>query len=400
MEILGLITEYNPFHNGHAYHIEQAKAKTGATHTIAVMSGQFVQRGEPAIFDKWTRARAALLNGIDLVLELPTVYATSSAEYFAGGAIRLLNDLQVVDHVVFGSESDNIEIIDQVAKLLLNEPPAFQEALKDHLQKGMAYPKARQLALEETLSGKNIPVTPNDILGIEYVKAIHHLSSPIKPHTIKRIGAGYHDLDVSKHISSATGIRKAIHEGDIGQALSSVPNSAQNMYEHHIKDAVHPASLFNYLQYHLLTHRPDSLLQYPDVSEGFENTLAKAFIAEDYDALLARLKSKRYTQTRIQRILLSIFLQKSKSLQDQASKLTDPLYARVLGFTPKGQEIIRAIKGQEHASLVTKPHKFTSDNPVLEQMNLLDQQATDLYSLLSETVSFGDDCRRQPVQVK
>ena len=232
MKVVGLITEYNPFHNGHVYHIQKAKEVTGADFIVVVMSGNYVQRGTPAIIDKYSRTKMALLGGADLVLELPLPYATSSAEDFAMGAITLLDKLGVVDYVCFGSESGDTKSLYEIAKTLLEEPIEYQKLLQQYVKSGKNFPKARSLALFEYIqkyhmlnpnSGfsfldndkdyfLDIISAPNNILAIEYIKAIIKRNSPIKPIAIKRITTGYHDTDLSNNIASATGIREYISQ--------------------------------------------------------------------------------------------------------------------------------------------------------------------------------------------
>lgn len=206
MKVLGLVTEYNPFHNGHKYHIEEAKRLTGADYVIAVMSGNFVQRGTPAMIDKYSRTAMALQNGVDVVFELPVCYATGSAEFFAHGAVSLLDALGIVDYLCFGSECGDIKPLDKAAQFLLDTPSTFEENLKEFVKEGLTYPAARLKALklftedkttEDTQILTQILTQPNNILGIEYIKAIHNLSSTIQPVTIKRISAHYHDSELS-----------------------------------------------------------------------------------------------------------------------------------------------------------------------------------------------------------
>lgn len=200
-KVLGIICEYNPFHNGHLYHLEQSKKMTGSNYTVAIMSGNFTQRGSTAIIDKWSRAEAALKNGVDLVIELPVLYATSSAENFADGAINILNSLKVVDYLSFGSETSDIETLDKIADILYKEPKTYKNLLSTELKKGLSFPKARENALLAYLDDKkygNILSSPNNILGIEYIKALKKYKSNIKPISITRFEAGHNDLGYSR----------------------------------------------------------------------------------------------------------------------------------------------------------------------------------------------------------
>ena len=200
MKTVGIIAEFNPLHNGHKYLLDEAKRLSGADFCIVVMSGNFVQRGSPALLDKYTRTQMALLNGVDLVIELPVIYATASAEYFARGAVRLLDKLGVVDIITFGSECGNIELLKKAATELTEETPDFKKNLQDNLKKGLSFPKARSQAIGKQGDGSE----PNNILGIEYIKALNYWDSSITPTTIERKGSGYHD----EQMASATAIRK------------------------------------------------------------------------------------------------------------------------------------------------------------------------------------------------
>ncbi|MEG0377612.1 MAG: nucleotidyltransferase family protein, partial [Eubacterium sp.] len=215
MLIQAIICEYNPFHNGHAYQIKAGKTDTGSTHTLALMSGSIVQRGSFALSDKWLRAQTALLSGADLVCELPYAYAAQSAEYFAGGAIKILNALNCCDFLSFGSESGNLDSLRKIAGILAHEPPDFQKVLKDALNTGVSFPKARTIAFE-ALYGEHFSSylrEPNNILGIEYLKALLRTNSPITPVTIKRQGSGYHEQAIKTTTASASAIRKQIKAG-------------------------------------------------------------------------------------------------------------------------------------------------------------------------------------------
>ena len=226
-KVLGIIAEYNPFHNGHLYHLEQAKKLTGSSYTVAIMSGNFTQRGSTAIIDKWSRAEIALNCGIDLVLELPTLYATSSAENFADGAVKILNSLKVVDYLAFGAETSDMDILSPIADVLYKEPKAYKLLLSSELKKGISFPKARENALMLYLGNirkyLNILNNPNNILGLEYMKALKKNNSIIEPVAITRFEAGYNDVSYSGNIASATAIRNIIKNGHFKALIRIVP---------------------------------------------------------------------------------------------------------------------------------------------------------------------------------
>ena len=230
MKTVGLITEYNPFHLGHKYHIEQAKKLTGADTAIVIMSGNYVQRGAPSFADKYTKAKVALNNGADLIIELPYCFACASAEYFAYAAVSILDRLNIVDYLCFGAENDDISLLYDIAKILSNEPPEFKVLLKKHLKTGISFPAARQLALDTftNASCANITASPNNILGIEYIKALIRRKSSIKPFALKRINADYHSTDNDSRFYSATAIRE---NSNIKNSLSDIDALYLETYE-------------------------------------------------------------------------------------------------------------------------------------------------------------------------
>ena len=228
MKTIGIIAEYNPFHNGHAHHLHESLQLSGATHSVAVMSGQFVQRGEPALLDKWTRARMAVEAGVNLVIELPTSIAISSAEGFASGSVALLDSLGIVDQFIFGSESANPEWLLATARLLNEEPPEFLRSLKSSLALGLSYPAARAQAL----NASGIAMTQaksNDILGIEYVKALLKIKSSMTFDVIPRESVDYHSLEAQNHIASATAIRNWLEDQQHESVMQTVPSSTYNL---------------------------------------------------------------------------------------------------------------------------------------------------------------------------
>ena len=217
MRIVGIIAEYNPFHNGHQYHIEKSLELTGADAAVVVMSGNFIQRGAPAIMPKHSRAKMALKNGASLVIELPVPYATGSAEYFAYGAVSLLDDFGCVDALCFGSECGNLNLLKTLAKILVKEPAEYKELLSCYLKQGNSFPLARQYAMRDYLHSdqvNDILAEPNNILGIEYLKALYRLNSTIEPYTIQRVSSHYHDQELQESYSSASAIRNVIKSED------------------------------------------------------------------------------------------------------------------------------------------------------------------------------------------
>lgn len=398
MGVLGLITEYNPFHNGHLYHIEQGKKITGAKHVICVMSGNFIQRGEPAIINKWARAKTALLNGVDLVIELPMVYAMSSAEYFAYGAVKILNDIGVVDYLCFGSESGEIKPLDDIANILYNEPDLYKSLLKNELKKGLSYPVARSRSLTKYLNIKkdfslnvsNLLDKPNNILGIEYLKALKRLNSDIEPATIKRINNNYNTKDITGNISSATAIRKYIlkspHRSLENILDATLPKPSYKILNKEFSSGRGPVSascFFHIISALIRKMSPSQLRDIVYVSEGLENRIKNA--AADtgtYDELIDKISTKRYTNTRIQRILMSIMIGITSSDMNNFNIHFGPQYARVLAFNKLGINLMSLIKKRTSIPLMLKTSDFiNSCNPLLKKMLKLESLSTDLYVL-------------------
>ena len=337
MKIVGLIAEYNPFHNGHRYHIEQAKKITGADHAVVVMSGDYVQRGIPACMPKRLRAEMALKCGASAVFELPVCYATGSAELFAEGAVSLLDRLGIVDTLVFGSECNDLESLSQIADLLVEEPELCRTVLRFHLKNGASYPMARQEARQEAVSaclrGNDCSFLlndPNNILGIEYLKALKRQKSRIIPYTIARRGAHYHDPDLHDSYSSASAIRSllaysgsAVHIDHAGQPESSgihhilgelehqVPESCLELLKdhHRIQYPICQNDFSLILKHKLLNKKPDSLIRYMDVSQELANRIcAQLNHYFHYQQFCELLKTRELTQTRVNRALLHIML--------------------------------------------------------------------------------------------
>lgn len=394
MKTVGLITEYNPFHKGHLYHLKKAKELTGADHVIVVMSGDFVQRGVPAIMNKFTRAHMALSEGADLVLELPCVYATASAEFFALGAVSLLTKLGCVDCLCFGSECGRIDLLSQAASFFLQEPDNYQTALKYYLQAGKSYPSARAAALSDTFTqiSSDADITdllkePNNILALEYLKAIQKLGSPLIPVTLKRAGASYHTDKLTKTFSSATAIRKSLltssNYGDILQ--KQLPPKAYDVACTALTlDAPISANDFSaYLSYALIMqkhHLTDYLDVDSDLSDRIINHLADYTGYTDFAALL---KTKTYTHTRITRCLCHIMLDIQKEHMNYYLSQGRNFYARALGFRRSAAPLLKAIKNHGSIPLITKLSREESTLSAAGQ-NMLQQdiQASALYHSL------------------
>ncbi|GIM27842.1 UPF0348 protein [Clostridium polyendosporum] len=405
MKVVGIITEYNPFHNGHKLHLEATRETTSADGIVCVMSGNFTQRGIPAILDKWTRAKMAIENGVDLVLEIPTLFAVSSAEFFAKGAVDLLNSLGIVDSLCFGSESENIDLIYSIAKILTNEPMELKMIIKNEMDNGEPFTKARSTAILKYLLNSNsslnkeriLPLlnSSNNILGIEYCKNLIKTHSNIKPFTIKRIGSSYNDVIPTSEFASATSIRELINKNvSINELERYIPKASLHILTDILQEGYKlPSSeeMFYYIKYKLLTN-PTLINKIPDVIEGLDNKIRKEIInATSLTDLILKIKSKRYTYTRISRILCQFFIGFDGFNIIDLRKCT-PSYIRILALNSKGAQILKLIKKNSQLEIINKPPKYIND-PMLK----LDIQATNAYSILNPQIPINSDYIISPI---
>ena len=386
MKTLGIITEYNPFHKGHTYMIEEAKRKSGADRVVVIMSGSFVQRGEPAIFDKWTRTEAALKNGVDLVLELPVLFATSNAETFASAAVRSLEETGIVDILCFGSENGDLSALQEASQLMENETEEFQKLLKTQLELGLSYPSARAKALETVSKiSSEILSQPNHILALEYLKALRRYHCTMEPMTIQRQGA-YNSLSLTDGFASAAAIRKALSEDRGAEAMAQLPENTHDVYSKALSlgtapvflDALTPA-----LHYKLRTTSADELHEIAEVVEWLENRILHA-IDSCYEMkdILDYIKTKRYTRTKIQRILLHILLDITEKEVHYYMDLPKMPYIRVLGFRREDSGILADLTENAKCPVLTNlkkaPELLNEDGLALLA---LEKTATDLHAL-------------------
>ena len=398
MNLLGLIVEYNPFHNGHKYHLEKSKEITNATHTVAIMSGSFLQRGEPALFDKYTRAEMAVKNGVDLVIELPTLYACQSAEIFSHGAVATLNSLNCVNSLCFGSEEGNIDILQTISEILVKEPSDFKTTLKNFLYEGIVFPVARSKALYEYIKNNHLLElsedelqqvlnSSNNILGIEYIKSLIKLNSSIKPYTITRIASKYNSTDIESNICSATAIRNSLKDNtDLKLIENVVPLHTFNEINHKINTNFNP--VFDYMFYDLLSSTiirdVDNLTKYFEVNEGIENKIySNVFTSKNLEELINSTKSKRYTMTKIKRTLNNILLGINRDDVIKVKDLDKVPYIRILAFNNKGREIIKKIKTSSDIEIITKFSKISHiDNSLFDTLIKYDLKASNMYNLI------------------
>ena len=342
---IGIIGEFNPFHNGHKYFIDKIKEKYPDSFIILVMSGNFTQRGIPSIYDKWDKSEIVLNNGVDLVVELPFVFATQSADYFARGSIEILNYLGV-DKIIFGSESNDIDTLKEIAKIQNND--SFDTLVKIYCKNGYNYPTALSMAIEESI-GKKI-TTPNDLLGISYIKEIINNNYDIEIDTIKRTN-DYHDTNIDDNICSATAIREAIKNNI--DYTNQVPKNSLKYYNnlHFIDD------YFDILKYKIITE--DDLYKYQTVSLDIIPKLKKEILnVNSIDELIKRVKSKNDTYNKISRMLLHILVNFTK---EKAKSFTKINYIRILGFNNNGKKILNEVKKDIDIPIISKINREKDD---------------------------------------
>lgn len=391
MKVAGIIAEYNPFHNGHAYHIQKVKELTGADFIVVVMSGDFTQRGIPALMNKYSRTKMALKAGADLVLELPCYYATGSAEYFASGAIALLDKIGIVDTICFGSECGDIKILSDIADLLINEDTNLSNTIQIKLREGYSYPLARAEAIGELIPDSYEHVeamsSPNNILGFEYIKALKLRQSHIIPYTNLRIGAGYHDRMLSENTSSALSIRQSMLENNSLEMIeSSVPVYVfESMKKNFLRTfPVYNEDISSLLKYKLLLDEPFGYTDYVDISEDFSSKIKKNLKKyRSYSQFCDLLKSKDITYVRVSRCLLHILLNHKKDALLDYVNMDYILYARILGLKKDSKELLSGLKDKTTIPIISKlaDTKKQLSAPALKMLNE-DIQASHIYDAI------------------
>lgn len=379
---VGIIAEYNPFHNGHLFHIENAKKISKNENCVVVMSGNFVQRGEPAVFNKHIRTKMALLNGADIVLELPVIFSTSSAEIFALGSVDLLNKTKIVKDICFGSEIGETVVFNQVLNILLNEPKQFKIILKNELDKGLSFPSARLNSISNLLNiNLDFLKQPNNILALEYLKALKVLNSRINPITIKRKGTGFHSQKINKDIASATAIRTILKTSCLEKIKNCIPRNCYDLIFKMKPFKVPTIDDYSQILNYILRTKPKSYIsEILDITEGLENKIiknAKNILITD---LIKQVKSKRYTYSKIQRAMLHIILDIKKSDIEKAKNNNINRYIRVLGFKRSKELVLKKmIKEATVPVLMNLKHKEKILSK--ESLEFLEKEAktTDLY---------------------
>ncbi|CAM3717438.1 nucleotidyltransferase [Cohnella lubricantis] len=390
MRTVGLIVEYNPLHNGHLYHIQQSVKITGADAVVAVMSGHFLQRGEPALADKWARAEMALRAGCDLVLELPAAYSSQPAQWFAHGAVAILHATGVVDALCFGSESGDAETLVRIADRLAEEPEEVGGQLARLLKEGLPYPAAYAEAVRRYLraagAGGDAEYRldqPNHTLGLHYLLALRRLGSPIEPYSIRRERSEYSQTTITDAaIASATALRQLLGQsGQLADLAPYVPSSTLEILEREAREGRSPVTWESFsgpLLHQLYRADAAELASYAEVTEGLEHRIVRSLSLlpeRTVESLLDTLKTRRYTRTKLQRTLLRILLGHRKEDLSAAALASGIGYIRVLGFTATGRELLRRMKRTSAVPVV----QSAADGPW--PYLAMDARATAVYSL-------------------
>lgn len=401
MKVTAIISEYNPLHLGHLHHIETTRKQTQADYVIAIMSGNFVQRGTPACMDKYARAKAALNSGVDMVIELPAVYATASAEYFAYGAVSLADTLGIVNTLSFGSESGSIEPFMELAQLLLYEPEAYRLSLKEGLRQGLSYPLARARALQQIRPNlADFLETPNNILGIEYCKALLKRRSKIQPFTISRKGEGYHSEGTDSTFASATGIRKLLLTKPTGyekQLERLLPDSTfQELIAFSSRSMITEDDFSLLLRYKLLFENKAALSRYFGVTQELSNRIYKHFHEfQNISTFAELLKTKNITRTAINRALLHILLNIQTEDVLALTKRGCVDYIRVLGFRKEAAGLLTLLSQLPETALITN----LSDAPILCETDIRADQIYQMVLSQKNHTNFQNEYQRKMLVV-
>lgn len=391
MSVIGIIAEYNPFHNGHKYQLEQIKKQEPDAKLVVVMSGNFTQRGTAAIQDKWLRARLAIENGIDLVIENPFACSVRSAQTFAEGGIRILKSLGIVEQLAFGAEYTNLNELQQMADGIQGEES--QALLHTYIQQGDSYAAVLGKVLTTRYAAAPGAIKqPNTILALEYLKALQRLAPQIRPMLLPRVTAAYHDSTLYPGIASATAIRTELKKAspDFQRLKETMPLNVYTSITKQKRQNTFPdiELLFRPLRLQAITHSAEKLQKIYGINEGLEHRFLHAVQkAASLDELRRCMQNKRYPGSRMQRLLLYILLDLSAA-QIDAFDQRGPLYSRILAFNDTGRQLLHDIKQQAALPLITKPSAFCSsrqrdskNTTLAQQMFTLDTQATDLYAL-------------------
>ena len=398
MKVTGIIAEYDPFHNGHSYHIKKAREMTGADAIVVVMSGHFTQRGMPAFFSRDARVRMAVDGGADLVIELPYIYACNSSHEFARGAAGILNGIGCVDALVFGAETDDMDTLGKAARAAAGTDDRSSAYIKEEMKNGVSYPEALTRSVEKIYGTQTAAVLrePNNLLGIEYMKALRELGSGIKPFIVGRRSAAHgeslemlHERKQERRIASGTAVRKAVYAGGARAAEMLVPDTSFSIisgYERssgfsfaEYRDKI-KKNMFELLKYRIITSDESELAEVYGVAEGLENRLKSCISgAEDINGLIDSVKSKRYTRARISRTLMHLLINLRTT---DFETLRETYCARVLGFSPTGGKLLRLMSESSAIPVFSNLSRLDKRSPEAARVLKYDMRASDVYALL------------------
>lgn len=379
MKATGIVVEYNPFHNGHKYHLQKTKELNPNNIIIAVMSGDFVQRGEPSIIDRWTKTKMALANGVDLVIELPVFYSSQSAEIFAKGAVGILEELKC-ESMVFGSESGKIDELKRISTL--QESEEFKIKLKERLKSGDSYPTAHSSTMKEILGESEL--NSNDILGLEYIKAIRYWKSSIIPMTLKREKVGYHDTNIVGDFASATKIREHLKKNE--EISSIVTQESFNTLKEY-SNFTYMENFYPFIRYELIKNS-NNLSNIQDMEIGFENRLLENAIKFiNYDEFFKSISNRRYTTGRVQRVLTHTLLALTTNITEEVKKSIP--YVRVLGFNSKGREYLSYLKKFDNSKIITSYKKMNENfSPEVCSLIEFNERSSQIYRLINNYTDY------------
>lgn len=392
MSVIGIVCEFNPFHNGHKYLIDSVKGEDDIV--VAVMSGNFVQRGEPAIFSKETRVKAALMSGVDIVLELPFVYASASAEYFAFNAVKILSDFGC-DKIAFGTENTNTDALNRVVEVLMQE--SFNEQVMKYYEDGVSFPVARQMAFDRFNADCDVS-TPNNILAIEYVKAIRKLNAKIEPITVNRKGAGYNEMNAVDNFASATHIRQLIYNNEAFEKY--IPDYLLDLYNEAIKNGEYVSKdKFDLAAFTIMRSRlNEDLTKIANMGEGLDNRIKSAVKSNtELSKLYDEIKTKRYTHTRVKRAILSTIL----DVKNADLEIVPP-YCRVLGFNTKiSKQMGELVKNSSLPFVAVYSDILNLASQDANRVFELENKSTDFYNLiLHNSVSCSTEMKFSPIKMQ
>lgn len=383
MKISSVICEYNPFHNGHKLMLEYMR-KNGATHIVACMSGNFTQRGDFSVFNKWQRTKTALLNGADLVVEMPVSFSCANAERFALGGVYILNSIGCIDEICFGSECGDIELLKKACHAVTDS--GISETIKKYSSCGMTFAAAREKAVCDIYGNEisDILSQPNNILALEYLKALQNIDSKITPTTISRVGAEHDSTETSDNIASASFVRQLIYEKN-SEYLKYIPENIYDIINNALSslpECQRIKKLENAVLYRLRTMDKDDFAELPDISEGLENRLMSAVKnSVSYDEIMHQTKCKRYTLARIRRCVLYAFLGITKHNSPEF-----PPYIRVLGFNEKGREILRIMRKSAALPVIMRYADVGTLPYECQQAFAFESRCDDIYSLSEKNI--------------